>query len=189
MFREIDIYSNDITLLQNRFSKSIVAYSRRLLQILSLRHCGRGGRLVRSAQLCAPHHRHGDFSEALCAEVRFDNDGQEARAVSPHSINVNFVDGMTLTQTFDRAPDGSRLKTSDDMSMELSILPGMPGLFVRRNTTYSRFNFDAPANEDLAFGHAEYQIVADDAYRRTTTSGAHTAMCRSPARRNHLPLW
>ena len=71
---------------------------------------------------------------------------------------------MTLTQTFDRAPDGSRLKTSDDMSMELSILPGMPGLFVRRNTTYSRFNFDAPANEDLAFGHAEYQIVADDAY-------------------------
>ena len=82
----------------------------------------------------------------------------------PHSINVNFVDGMTLTQTFDRAPDGSRLKTSDDMTMELSILPGMPSLYVRRNTTYDRFNFDAPADEAGAFNHAEYQIVADDAY-------------------------
>ena len=53
----------------------------------------------------------------------------------------------------------------------------MPGLFVRRNTTYSRFNFDAPANEDLAFGHAEYQIVADDAYSQDTTTLEHTPQC------------
>lgn len=165
VFREIDIYSNDITLLQNRFVSPLSPIAADFYKFYL------SDTVVVAGDSCVvlsfvPHtpQTWGFLGKLYVPKSDSTMMVKKLELYLPHSINVNFVDGMTLTQTFDRAPDGSRLKTSDDMSMELSILPGMPGLFVRRNTTYSRFNFDAPANEDLAFGHAEYQIVADDAY-------------------------
>ncbi len=165
VFREIDIYSNDITLLQNRFVSPLSPIAADFYKFYL------SDTVVVAGDSCVvlsfvPHtpQTWGFLGKLYVPKSDSTMMVKKLELYLPHSINVNFVDGMTLTQTFDRAPDGSRLKTSDDMSMELSILPGMPGLYVRRNTTYSRFNFDAPANEDLAFGHAEYQIVADDAY-------------------------
>ncbi|MDE5895984.1 MAG: carboxypeptidase-like regulatory domain-containing protein, partial [Muribaculum intestinale] len=165
VFREIDIYRNDITLLQNRFVSPLSPIAADFYKFYL------SDTVVVAGDSCVvlsfvPHtpQTWGFLGKLYVPKSDSTMMVKKLELYLPHSINVNFVDAMTLTQTFDRAPDGSRLKTSDDMSMELSILPGMPGLYVRRNTTYSRFNFDAPADEDLAFGHAEYQIVADDAY-------------------------
>ena len=55
------------------------------------------------------------------------------------------------------------------MTMEMSIIPGLPSLYVRRNTTYNDFNFTPPADVAAAFDHAEYQVVADDAYTQDAT--------------------
>lgn len=165
VFREIDIYRNDITLLQNRFVSPLSPIAADFYKFYL------SDTVVVDGDSCVvlsfvPHtpQTWGFLGKLYVPKADSTMMIKKMQLYLPHSINVNFVDGMTLTQTFDRAPDGSRLKTSDDMTMELSILPGMPSLYVRRNTTYDRFNFDAPADEAGAFNHAEYQIVADDAY-------------------------
>ena len=165
VFREIDIYRNDITLLQNRFVSPLSPIAADFYKFYL------SDTVVVDGDSCVvlsfvPHtpQTWGFLGKLYVPKADSTMMIKKMQLYLPHSINVNFVDGMTLTQTFDRAHDGSRLKTSDDMTMELSILPGMPSLYVRRNTTYDRFNFDAPADEAGAFNHAEYQIVADDAY-------------------------
>lgn len=165
VFREIDIYRNDITLLQNRFVSPLSPIAADFYKFYL------SDTVVVDGDSCVvlsfvPHtpQTWGFLGKLYVPKADSTMMIKKMQLYLPHSINVNFVDGMTVTQTFDRAPDGSRLKTSDDMTMELSILPGMPSLYVRRNTTYDRFNFDAPADEAGAFNHPEYQIVADDAY-------------------------
>ena len=83
----------------------------------------------------------------------------------PHTINVNFLDAFTLVQEFDKAPDGSRLKKSDDMIVEFSVLPGLPQLYARRNNAYSGFTFSPPSDQSL-FSAVPAEIIVPEAYDR-----------------------
>lgn len=67
---------------------------------------------------------------------------------TPRNINLNFIQNLFITQEFDRAEDGSRLKKTDDMTIELKIAPGTPGFYARRTIACDNHNFDAP--EDMA---------------------------------------
>lgn len=60
----------------------------------------------------------------------------------PPEINLNYIDNMAVSQTFDRAPDGSRLKTSDEIALELSVA-GKGAMFARRSTFYENHSFEA----------------------------------------------
>jgi hypothetical protein len=40
----------------------------------------------------------------------------------PRDINLNYVNNLRIEQTFDKAPDGCRIKTKDDMTVEFSII-------------------------------------------------------------------
>lgn len=83
----------------------------------------------------------------------------------PKDINLNFIDHLELTQEFNRAPDGSRLKTSDDLMLEISLIPGTQGLYARRLALYSDHNFSPPVNsEDFKFLGREK--LADGAEQR-----------------------
>ena len=45
----------------------------------------------------------------------------EVKLNVPKKINLNFVGGMTIEQTFDRAPDGTRIITKDDINVDFKI--------------------------------------------------------------------
>lgn len=61
----------------------------------------------------------------------------------PSEANINFIDGINILQEFDKAPDGSRLKTLDRLTIELSISPGDPGLYASRETRLEGHSFAA----------------------------------------------
>lgn len=74
----------------------------------------------------------------------------------PRDINLNYIDKLFISQDFRKADDGSRLKTKDDLVLELSLIPGTQGLYARRNTTYSSHTFDEPHdNQAFSFLGAE----------------------------------
>lgn len=58
------------------------------------------------------------------------------------SINLNFIEQLYINQEFDRAPDGSRLKTRDDLIVEMSVIDGTQGMSLRRNTAYTNHSFE-----------------------------------------------
>ena len=60
----------------------------------------------------------------------------------PKQSDVNFVDGMKLTQDFAQLPDGSWALASDDLFTELRWMSFMESFVVIRSTRLSDFSFD-----------------------------------------------
>ena len=86
----------------------------------------------------------------------------------PRNQNLNFIDNLYISQEFDRAPDGSRLKVRDDLTIEATLIPGTPGIYARRNIAYTGHNFDAaPDSVFSGLGGEVYEkgaTVRDDGF-------------------------
>ncbi|WP_290379428.1 DUF5686 and carboxypeptidase-like regulatory domain-containing protein [uncultured Muribaculum sp.] len=165
VFREIDLYQNDVTLLQNRFvsplskiaadyykfylSDTVVVDSDSCVVLSFVPHTSQAWGFI--GKLYVPKNDSTMFVKKVDLYL-------------PHSINVNFIDGMVVSQTFKKCTDGTRLKVKDDMIMELSVLPGTPKLYVRRNTHYGNHSFEKFNIEDYGLYSDQYEIVSNEAY-------------------------
>lgn len=75
----------------------------------------------------------------------------------PRNINLNFIDNLYISQNFDKAPDGSRLKKNDDLIVELKLMNGTPGLYARRNLAFDNHNFEK-LDDETVFNKLEDKI-------------------------------
>ncbi len=66
---------------------------------------------------------------------------QKVKLNVPKKINLNFVGGMTIEQTFDRAPDGTRIITKDDINVDFKLTEKSKGMDARRLNIYSNQAF------------------------------------------------
>lgn len=166
VMREIDVYQNDITILQTRFVSPLSRiapdfykfYLTDTVQVDSVR-CVELTFVPRNP---ASMGFTGRFYVPLGDSTMFIK-----RIVMrvPHDINLNFIDQMLITQEFEQAPDGTRLKISDELLMDASVMPGTPGLYARRRTAYTGHNFD-PAPDPAIFDRGLAQVYAIDAYAK-----------------------
>ncbi len=82
----------------------------------------------------------------------------------PRRSDVNFVDAMSISQQFERLPSGEQVMVSDDMLVQLKIVDFVQKFQVRRTTQYSHFSFAPIPDRDFRFkGH---EIVDADAQIR-----------------------
>lgn len=162
VFREIDIFGNDVPMMQNRFvsplSRIGVDYYKYYLSDTI------------------------DVDGVKCIELSFSpftpesfgflgriyvplNDStlfiKRVKLNVPKSINLNYVESITMIQDFVKATDGSRLKVRDDMTVEFKIVPGSQGLYARRTTAYANHNFDAPADMEVFHNEAKTIVNTD----------------------------
>lgn len=181
VLREVDVYCNDIPLLQNRFvsplsriapdfykfylTDTVAIDSTECIELTFVpRNTATFGF---TGRFYVPSGDSTMFIKRIVMRV-------------PHDINLNFINDLLITQDYERLPDGTRLKTKDDMFLEATLLPGLPGMYVRRNTVYTGHNFD-PLEDQSIFDRGQAQIYDDEAYSRDsqfweenrTTSIAH----------------
>ncbi len=164
IFREINLYDNDINILQNRFVSPLSKiapdfYKFYLTDTVEIDN-------ERCIQLSFAPHNPQTFGFVGHVFVSEGDSTMFVKKVSmkiPPSINLNFIDQMYLNQEFKRHHDGSRLKIKDDMVMEISIMPGTQGLYARRNTTYSNHTFDPTGKANLLDDDRSI-IIAENAY-------------------------
>lgn len=144
VLREIDLYDNDVNILQNRFVSPLSPigadfYRYYLTDTLDIngRQCIELAFYPRNKSMFGFNgHIYVEAADTTMAIYKVD-------MTVPADINLNFVDQLYISQTYKRAPDGSRLKTSDDMTLELSLLPGAQGVYIRRSVVYDRHDFDS----------------------------------------------
>ncbi len=144
VFREIDIYDNDITLMQNRFvsplSHIASNYYKFYLDTVSLM----GKRCLELS--FSPHNRESfGFSGRLF--VALGDTSYCVRKVVmnvPKAINLNYVKNIYIVQNYEQDAEGCRHKISDDMTVEFEIIPGTQGLYTRRQVGYRNFSYDPP---------------------------------------------
>lgn len=166
-FRELDIYNNDITLLQNRFVSPLSSIAPDFYKFYL------SDTVVVDGDSCVvlsfvPHtpETWGFLGKLYVPK----NDStlfiKRVELHLPHSINVNFLDRMSVRQNYVKAPDGSRLKTDDDMIIEFKVIEGLPKLYARRNTVYDNHNFDRPGLEAQIFNGTPPEIILQGARDR-----------------------
>lgn len=169
VMREIDLYGNDINLLQNRFVSPLSRiapdfykfYLTDTVQVDDER-C-----IVLSFY---PHNKSafGFIGHIYVPENDTTMFIKKVEMRVPKDINLNFIENLYISQTFSRAADGSRLKTADDLTMEICIIPGTQGLYARRNTTYADHSFDPPADTRI-FSAIGAEVAQEGAEVRDST--------------------
>ena len=166
-FREIDIYQNDVTLLQNRFVSPLSSiapdfYKFYLTDTVEVD----GDSCVVLSFVPHTSETWGFIGKLYVPKNDSTMFIKQIELHLPHTINVNFLDAMSVRQKFEKAPDGSRFKKSDDMIIEFSVLPALPKLYTHRNTVYENHNFDRPGLEDEIFNGTPPEIILEGARDR-----------------------
>lgn len=162
IFREVDLYDDDITLLRNRFVSPLSKIGPDFYKYY----------LTDTAEVDGTKCIVLSFAPRNPATFGFlgrvyvqDNDTsmfvrKVSMGVSP-TINLNFVERLQINQTFTKSPDGSRLKTLDDMNVEFKVLGGLPEIYARRVTAYDNHSFMPSTHEDLLERSGDIFIAED----------------------------
>ncbi|MDE6269413.1 MAG: carboxypeptidase-like regulatory domain-containing protein, partial [Muribaculaceae bacterium] len=163
VLREVDLYGNDINLLQNRFVSPLSRIGVDFYKFYLTDTVEIDGE--RCIVLSFYPHNKAAFGFSGHLYVPEGDTTMFIKRVDmrvPRDINLNFVNNLLLSQTFVKAPDGTRLKTRDDLVMEASLMPGMPELYVRRLSILDSHGFDAPADSSV-FGALGRTLRSDSA--------------------------
>lgn len=167
VLREVDIYSNDITLLQNKFvsplsriapdfykfylSDTVMIDNTKCVELTFVPR--NASTMGFTGRIYVPEGDSTMFVKRIVLRT-------------PKDINLNFIDDLQIKQDFVKSSDGSRLKMLDDMMFEASVIPGAPGVYGRRVTVYDNHDFLPYENVELwKFGGEQY--IAPDAVYQT----------------------
>ncbi|MCM1356362.1 MAG: DUF5686 and carboxypeptidase regulatory-like domain-containing protein [Staphylococcus sp.] len=166
VLREVDVYNNDITLLQTRFVSPLSRIAPDFYKFyltdtvyVDTTRCVELTFVPRNASTMGFT---GRFYVPLGDTTMFI---KRITMRVPHDINLNFIEGLLISQDYVKAPDGSRLKVSDDMMLEARLMPGTPGIYGHRHTVYDSHNFN-PAPDQSIFKKGAQQILATGAEYR-----------------------
>lgn len=164
--QEVDLYQNDISLLRNRFVSPLSRIAPDFYKFYLTDTVDVGDE--RCIVLSFYPHNPATFGFNGQVFVSLADSNMFIKKVTlrnPRQINLNFIDEIYLTQEYERAADGSRLKTRDDLVIEAQVMPGTPKLYVRRNLAFANHSFQQPVDQS-AFGMLGSEIVMPEAYLR-----------------------
>ncbi len=163
VFREVDIFGNDVTIMQNRFVSPLSAIGTNFYKYYLTDTIPIEG--VNCIELSFVPHTPESFGFTGRIYVPVEDTTLFIKRVKlnvPKSINLNYVENIYMIQDYEKAPDGSRLKLKDDMTVEFRIMPSTQGLYARRQTLYKGHSFEEPRNAEI-FGQEGRTIVAENA--------------------------
>lgn len=168
VFREVNIFQNDIPLFLQRFVSPLSTmgpnyYKYYLLDTLEL-----GGQKCVDLGFVPFNSETFGFTGHLY--VTLDSTYFVKRAILnvPKDINLNFVHGMKIEQTFDREDDGTRIITKDDITVDFKLSEKSKGMYAQRLNVYSNQTFSPPDEENAkVFAENAPVIMLKEAYRQT----------------------
>lgn len=166
VFKEVNIFQNDISLFLQRFVSPMSTLGPTFYKYYLL------DTVMVNNQQCvdlgfAPFNSESfGFTGHLFITLDSTYFVQKAILNVPRNINLNFVSRMTIDQTFERAPDGTRIITKDDISVNFKINEKSKGMYARRLNIYSNQTFDEPEKMDI-FNQSAPVITESDAFKKT----------------------
>lgn len=161
VFKDVDIYDNNITLFLKEFVSPLSTggpdfYKYYLLDTLLVEgeKCVDLGFAPFSAESSG-------FTGHLYITLDSTNFVKKVKLNFPQNINLNFIQSMSIEQEYDRALDGTRLLIRDDIIVEFSLFEKSDGLYAKRTNSYSHHSFNAPINKAI-FTQKEEDTLIDD---------------------------
>ena len=169
IFTEVDIYKDNVRLLQHPFispistSEAIGFYHYYIQDTIEVN----GERCIDVVFL--PNNKQ-DFGFSGHLFITDDAENQVKRSVLniPENGGVNFVDNLLIIQDYMTLPTGERVLENDNMIVEMSGLYGMLNMACQRYTHYSNYSFE-PITDKKAFRYSQVKDIQSDAEFRDST--------------------
>lgn len=165
--REIDIFANSVTVLQNRFVSPLASIGPDFYKYYLTDTVFIGDEKCVELSF-APHNpRSMGFNGKIYVPV-----GDTAMFVkkvtmrTPHDINLNYVDNLFINQSFEKDSLGKRHKTYDDVCIEMQIVAGTPKMYGRKLTAYNNFRYDRRNDLDEFYSRLARNPEMDEARNR-----------------------
>ena len=187
ILRPVDLYSNDITLLQNRFVSPLSRIGPDFYKYYLTDTVLINGE-PNIELTFTPHNRESMGFTGRIYVPMTDSTMMPRKVVMqiPRDINLNYVKSLYIVQNFERDSLGNRIKTSDDLTVEFRLVAGTPEVYARRETRVDGYSY-APVEEFSEYYDAEGdEFFIDEAYNRddaywtgqrvTSMSGAQEGM-------------
>ncbi|MCD7938512.1 MAG: DUF5686 and carboxypeptidase regulatory-like domain-containing protein [Tannerellaceae bacterium] len=165
VFREVNIFQNDIPLFLNRFVSPLSTQGPNFYKYYLLDTLEINNQQVVDLGFVPFNSETWGFTGHLFVTLDSTFFVQRAILNVPRNINLNFVDNMTIEQTFRRTEDGTRLITKDDIQVDFKLTPKSKGMYARRLNSYSNHTFEEPANLAI-FKESQPVITVDDAMKK-----------------------
>lgn len=190
VLREIDIYDRDINILQNRFVSPLSPIAADFYKYYITDTIVTNNGDTEIVLSFYPHNKavFGFVGQMIVEKTDSTVFVSDVSLRVPSEINLNFVESLSVRQKYHRGPQGERLKDSDDMTIEVSVLPGTPGLYVRRNVAYAGHNFEHTAQVDSVLSGRAKQKVESDANNRDDIFWQDVRLFRLPEREGNVAL-
>lgn len=142
-FREINIFSDNIVLLQNRFVSPLSVIGPDFYKYFLTDTVYIGTDKCIELSFVPRNPESMGFNGKIYVEA--DDSLMTVRKVimrSPHDINMNYIENIFISQSFEKDSIGKRHKTYDDVCVELKILSGLPEFYGRKTTSYKNFSYE-----------------------------------------------
>lgn len=149
VFKEIDIYQNDISLFLNRFVSPISSMGPGFYKYYLLDTVMVDGVKCQDLGFVPMVSESFGFTGHLYVTLDSTYFIKRAKMNVPHDINLNFVSYMAIDQSFERLPDNTRLLMKDDITVEFKLFEKSKGIYARRTNTYRKHSFDKPMDEKV----------------------------------------
>lgn len=143
IFTDINIYDNDIRMLNNRFvspisSTSAISFYKFYLMdtvMVDKYECVHLTFVPQNSQ---------DFGFTGHLYVLNDSSYAVKRCTMnlPKNTGVNFVENLDIIQDYELLPNGYWVLKDDDMVVDMSLVKAVQGVQVRRTTRYSNYEFE-----------------------------------------------
>lgn len=151
VFKDVDIFQNDIDLLRNRFVSPLstmgpTVYKYYIMDTLEVEETP----CIDLAFAPFNSESHG-FTGHLYLTADSTHFIKWVQMTTPHDINLNFVRTLSVTQTFIPSSDGTPLLDKETLTAEMEITAQINGVYVKREVNYRNYLLDEPTRLDLFY--------------------------------------
>jgi hypothetical protein len=149
VFKEVDIFQDNIPLFLNRFVSPISSFGPTFYKYYILDTLIVGGDSCLDLAFVPFNSESFGFTGHLFVTLDSTFFVKKAKFNVPKDINLNYVSYMSIEQDFARTDDNTRLIMKNDIVVELKILERQSGLYARRLRLYRNHSFDQPENLNI----------------------------------------
>lgn len=145
VFKEVDIFQNNIPLFLQRFVSPLSTIAPNYYKFYLTDTVEVKGE--RCAELSFVPFNSETFGFTGHLYVTLDSTYFVKKAVLnvPKDINLNFVSHLSIDQEFDRTTDGTRLMLRDDIRVNFKLTERTKGMYAQRLCIYSDHSFEEPS--------------------------------------------
>ena len=173
VFKDVDIFTNDINLFRNRFVSPLSSFATSVYKYYIM------DTLLVEGVPCIDlaFTPFNSESHAFTGHLYVTNDTTRfikwVQLTAPHNINLNFVRTLNITQTFRPATDGTPLLDHEAMIAEFEITAQVNGVYIKREVSYNNYLLDQPSRPEL-FNRPESIIEEEGARHRDESFWANS---------------